>query len=168
MARVSGGDGLGRVRREYGVPAANFARELELAVPPESCWTTLIDVPTLVTWISVLDEGHEIEPLQRYSAVLTDKIGPFRLKADLGITLSDVVPARQVRLRAAGEDRQVGSRISVEAEVRLTGAGQGTELSVTGSYEVVGRVATLGAGTIRKKAEKLMDEFFGNLKQALG
>jgi carbon monoxide dehydrogenase subunit G len=41
-------------------------------------------------------------------------------------------------------------------------------LSVDGCYEVAGRVATLGAGTIRKKADKLMDEFFGNMKRTLG
>jgi carbon monoxide dehydrogenase subunit G len=150
------------------MPAASFSRELQLAAPADSCWAALIDVPTLVSWISVLDEAHEIEPLQRYSAALMDKVGPFKLRADLGITLSDVQPGRQVRLRAAGEDRQVGSRVRVEAEVRLADRDGGTVLSCDGSYEVAGRVATLGAGTIRKKADKLMDEFFGNVQRALG
>jgi uncharacterized protein len=150
------------------VPAARFSRELELAAGAESCWTTLIDVPTLVSWISVLDEAHEIEPLHRYSAVLMDMLGPFRLRADLDISLSDVRPGSRLRVHAVGEDRQVGSRISVDAGVQLVGRNGGTMLSVDGSYEVVGRVATLGAGTIRKKADKLMDEFFSNLKTALG
>lgn len=150
------------------MPAASFSRELELACPAGSCWATLTDVPTLVSWISVLDEGHEIEPLQRYTAVLMDKVGPFRLKANLDITLTDVQPGSRVRLRAAGEDRQVGSRISVDAQLRLAARDDGTALSVDGSYEVAGRVATLGAGTIRKKADKLLDEFFGNLQRALG
>jgi carbon monoxide dehydrogenase subunit G len=150
------------------VPAASFSRELGLAVPAGNCWEALIDVPTLVSWISVLHEAQEIEPLQQYSAVLMDKVGPFSLKADLDITLSDVQPGSHVRLRAAGEDRQVGSRITVDAEVKLADTGGGSALSVQGSYEVAGRVATLGAGTIRKKADKLMDEFFRNLKRALG
>lgn len=150
------------------MPAASFSRELDLAVGAESCWATLTDVPTLVSWISVLDEAHEIEPLRRYSAVLMDKVGPFRLRADLDISLSDVRPCSRVRVHAAGEDRQVGSRISVDATVQMAGRNGGTVLSVDGSYEVAGRVATLGAGTIRKKADKLMDEFFGNLTTALG
>lgn len=150
------------------MPAASFTRELKLAVSPASCWTTLIDVPTLVAWVSVLHEGREVEPLQRYSAVLMDKLGPFKLKADLDITLSDVRPGSQARLRAAGEDRQVGSRISVDTQVRLSDHDGGTLLSVDGRYEVVGRVATLGSATIRKKAERLLDEFFGNLQRALG
>lgn len=150
------------------MPAASFSRELDLAVGAESCWATLTDVPTLVSWISVLDEAHEIEPLRRYSAVLMDKVGPFRLRADLDISLSDVRPCAQVRVHAVGEDRQVGSRISVDAKVQMAGRNGGTVLSVDGSYEVAGRVATLGAGTIRKKADKLMDEFFGNLTTALG
>ncbi len=150
------------------MPAASFSRELQLAKPAQLCWATLIDVPTLVSWISVLDEAREIEPLRRYDAVLTDKVGPFRLRADLDITVSDIQPGSRARLRACGEDRQVGSRITVEAEARLVDGRAGASLVVRGSYEVVGRVATLGAGTIRKKADKLMDEFFRNVKLALG
>lgn len=150
------------------MPAASFARELELKAPAEECWATLVDVPTLVSWISVLAEGTEIEPMQRYTAVLMDKVGPFKLQANLNIELRDVSPGLQVRVRAVGEDRQIGSRIAVDALVRLTSNGSGTALSVDGSYEVAGRVATLGSGTIRKKADKLLDEFFEHVAQVLG
>lgn len=150
------------------MPAASFSRELQLAKPAESCWAALTDVPTLVSWISVLDQAREIEPLRRYDAVLADKVGPFKLRADLDITVSGVVPGKRALLRAVGEDRQVGSRIVVEAEAGLCDAGTGTSLVVRGSYEVAGRVATLGAGTIRKKADRLMDEFFDHLMLALG
>lgn len=139
-----------------------------MASPAGSCWKTLTDVPTLVSWISVLDEGREIEPLRRYGAVLMDRVGPFKLRADLDIRLSDVQPGRQARLTARGEDRQVGSTISVEAEMRLGAGDGGTLVSVEGRYEVAGRVATLGAGTIRKKADKILEEFFGHLNEALG
>jgi carbon monoxide dehydrogenase subunit G len=150
------------------VPTARFSRALELGSPAESCWKTLTDVPTLVSWISVVDEGREIEPLRHYSAVLMDRVGPFRLRADLDIRLSDVQPGRHVSLTARGEDRQVGSTIRVEAAMRLGPSEGGTLVSVDGRYEVAGRVATLGAGTIRKKADKILEEFFGNLNMALG
>jgi carbon monoxide dehydrogenase subunit G len=39
---------------------------------------------------------------------------------------------------------------------------------VTGAYEVSGRVATLGAGAIKKKAGRILDEFFGSLERELG
>jgi hypothetical protein len=38
---------------------------------------------------------------------------------------------------------------------------------VSGSYEVTGRPATLGAGAIRKKAGRIIEEFFGSAERAL-
>lgn len=149
------------------MPAGAFSRELGLPGTAEGYWTTLTDVPTLVSWISVLHEGNEIEPMRRYSAVLMDRVGPFKVRADLDIFVSDVQYGSQARLAAQGEDRQVASRIGVDVMVRLVPGDPGTLLSVAGTYEVTGRIATLGAGTIRKKADKILDEFFGNLSRGL-
>ena len=150
------------------MPAANFSRELELSASAESCWAALTDVPRLVSWVSILDSGREIEPLARYEAVLADRVGPFKLRADLDIRLTDVQPPVAARVHAGGEDRQVGSRITVEAALKLVAGESGTTVTVDGTYEVSGRVATLGAGTIRKKADKILDEFFASLKTAMG
>lgn len=150
------------------MPTASFERELDVASPPSECWKTLIDVPTLVRWVSVLDDAEEQEHLSRYSAVLADRLGPFRLRADLDIRVGDVEEERKVAVSARGEDRQVASRISVDAVLELEPAeGGGTKVAVAGTYEVAGRVATMGAGTIRKKADKILDEFFTNAAAAL-
>ena len=149
------------------MPTAPFERQLQVSASPADCWKTLTDVPTLVGWVSVLDQAHEHEHLERYSAVLADRLGPFRLRADLDITLSDVEEQRMVRVSARGEDRQVASRISVDAVLLLEPQEAGTLVAVEGSYEVAGRVATMGAGTIRKKADRILDEFFENAAAAL-
>jgi carbon monoxide dehydrogenase subunit G len=75
---------------------------------------------------------------------------------------------RYITVRAEGEDRQVRSRIVVTARVELNDTGQGSNLIVNGTYEVSGRVATLGAGAIRTKAGKVQDEFFDHVKSTLG
>lgn len=144
-----------------------FQRELTLAAPPEVLWKTITDVPRLVRWISALEEAAEIEPLRRYSAVLMDRVGMFSLRADLDIRVVEHEEPRRMRVTAAGEDRQVGSRIAVEADLALTPREGGTALTVSGTYEVTGRVATLGGSTIRRKADKMMEEFFGNLRREL-
>jgi carbon monoxide dehydrogenase subunit G len=154
------------------MPAASFSRTIEVPTPAEQCWSALTDVQTLVSWVAVLDSGKEVEPLARYEAVLMDRVGPFKLRADLTIRLTDVQAPSHVLVRAEGEDRQVGSRITVDAVLNLVAASTegdaGTTVSVAGSYEVSGRVATLGAGTIRKKADKLLDEFFASMTRTLG
>src|SRR5262245_45446617 len=116
-----------------------FDRSLPVTSDPAGCWRALTDVPRLVTWISIVDEAKELAPLDRYTAVLADRIGPFKLRADLDITVSEVEEPHTIRVRAAGEDRQVASRIAVDATLRLrprdnTGDGTGTVIEVTGSY----------------------------------
>lgn len=149
------------------MPTAVFSRSLDVGARPEVVWKTLVDVRRLVSWVSILDEAVELEPLARYSAVLADRLGPFKLRADLAITVDDVDPPKRIAVRAAGEDRQVASRITVAAGVILEPAGHGTRIDVTGTYEVAGRVATLGAGTIQKKADRVLDEFFTSAAREL-
>ena len=96
-------------------------------------------------------------------------MGPFRMRADLDIQVGDVVEGRSISLRAEGEDRQVASRIAVDATLSIDGEGGGTgsKVAVQGTYEVTGRIATLGASMIRSKARKLLDEFFSAAEREL-
>ena len=151
------------------MPSMNFSRELTVSADASTCWTVLTDVPRLVDWVSIVDDAKEISPLESYSAVLLDRLGPFKLRADLDIAVSEVETGRHIRVRAAGEDRQVSSRIAIDATLTLAPTeGTATVLLIDGSYEVVGKVATLGAGMIRQKAAKILDEFFDRAAAELG
>lgn len=151
------------------MPTSAFSRDLVVTADADECWRVLTDVRRLVSWVSVLQDAEEVEPLARYTAVLMDRLGPFKLKADLGIDVSEVDIPRHVRVRAAGEDRQVASRIVVDAVVDLASVESGgTRVSVVGTYEVVGRVASMGGATIRKKADKILEEFFSSVQDELG
>jgi carbon monoxide dehydrogenase subunit G len=151
------------------VPTSAFERDIEVQADRDRCWSVLTDVPRLIDWVSIVSDATEIAPLEKYTAVLTDRLGQFKLSADLAIEVSEIVPGEHIRVRASGEDRQVSSRIGVDA-VLLIGElpGGGSRVGVTGSYEVVGKVATMGAGMIRQKAAKVIDEFFAHATAALG
>jgi uncharacterized protein len=150
------------------MPGTNFTRELTVSADPAACFQALTDVPRLVSWVAIVDNAVEHERLASYSAVLLDRLGPFKMRADLDIKLSEVSEPSHLRVQAAGEDRSVASRLGVDATLRLEEAGPGTRILVKGSYEVVGKVATLGAGTITKKANKILDDFFAHAAQELG
>jgi uncharacterized protein len=150
------------------VPAIEFDRSQMVAADQQQCWKVYTDVPRLVSWVSVLDDAKEIAYLESYTAVLADRLGPFKLKADLDITVSEVVPGEHIRVRAEGEDRQVASRIKIDAVLTMDPQDSGTFVRAKGSYEVVGKVATMGAGMIVKKANKILDEFFGHSVEELG
>lgn len=144
-----------------------FDRAVEVPGGPDAAWVTFTDVPRVVSWISVVEDAQEIERLSRYKAVLKDKIGMFALRADLDISVSDVVEGGQLRAHADGQDRQVGARIVIDALIELTPSDGGTRVRVSGNYDVTGRAATLGASSIKRKGDKVVDEFFVNLSREL-
>jgi carbon monoxide dehydrogenase subunit G len=150
------------------VASEQFARELVVPADPGRCWEVLTDVRRLASWVTIAHDAVELERLARYTAVLQDKLGPFKLRAPLDIQVEVLEDGRRVRMQASGKDAQVNSQISVDAilELRPTGEG-GTAVSTAGSYQVVGRVATMGGGVIRKKAEKILEEFFTNAESEL-
>jgi carbon monoxide dehydrogenase subunit G len=151
------------------VPRSQFHRELSVSATPEESWAALTDVPRLVGWVSVVEDAQELEPLARYTAVLMDRLGPFKLRADLDIVLSDVEVGRSLAVKAQGEDRQVGSRLVIDATLSTAPRESGgTTITVDGVYEVTGKAASMGPGTINKKAEKIMAEFFTAAGAALG
>lgn len=151
------------------MPAMTFERDLLVTAGPDDSWKVLTDVRRLVSWVSIVDQAEELAYLESYKAVLMDRLGPFKLRADLAITVSEVEVGRRIRVRANGEDRQVASRIGVDALLTLDPAEDGrTRVRASGTYEVVGRVATLGSGMIKQKAAKIIDEFFTHTAAELG
>ena len=99
--------------------------------------------------------------------VLADKLGPFKLRADLNVVVLEREPGRAIRARGDGEDRQIGSRLIIEVALALEERDASTRLDVSGSYEVTGRPASLGAGAIKKKAANILTEFFASAERSL-
>src|SRR6185369_14340318 len=129
---------------------ANFSRELTVTASPEQTWTVLTDVDRLAGWVGIVQDVVELSRLGKYSAVLMDRVGPFKLRADLQINVNVVRDGEEVE--ATGRDRAVDSRIAVRAQLRLSAAEHGgSTIATEGRYEVTGRVASMGSGVIQKK-----------------
>jgi len=143
-----------------------FAKTIHLAASPDAVWDAVNDVHRVASWLSIVREVRDVEPPRRYVALLEDRLGPFAMRADLDLAVER--GARWMRVSAAGEDRQVASRIAATIELGVEPDGAGTSLGVTGRYEVTGRVATLGAGAIRKKGDRILQEFFASAGKELG
>jgi len=145
-----------------------FSRGLTVRAEPETCWSSMTDVPQLVSWVSILQDAQEIAHLDRYTAVLMDRVGPFKLRADLGIEVSELRPYEHLRVVAAGEDRAVASRLAVDAGLSLAPQSHGCRITLEGTYEVVGKLATLGGAVIKQKANRILDDFFAHVGRELG
>lgn len=145
----------------------DFDRTIELATAPAAVWDALLDVRRVASWVSIVRQVRDLEPPRRYTALLEDRLGPFAMRADLDVTI-ETGADRTMRVTAAGEDRQVASRIAATIALALAPREAGTVLTVTGRYEITGRIATLGAGAIRKKGDKILEEFFSSCGRELG
>ena len=147
----------------------SFSRTLATTSDAETCWAVLTDVSRIAGWVSVIGDVAELEPLANYTAVLMDKVGPFKLKADLAIKVPEVDAPHRIHITAAGEDRQVASRIAIDATLEIKSAETGgAEVDVNGSYSVTGRVASMASSQVKRKAEKILEEFFAQAGEALG
>lgn len=145
----------------------DFAKTIHLDASPDAVWDAVNDVRRVASWVSIVREVRDVEPPRRYAALLEDHLGPFAMRADLDLTV-EREGDRRMRVSAAGEDRQVASRIAATIELALETDHAGTSLAVRGRYEVTGRVATLGAGAIRKKGDRILQEFCENASKELG
>ncbi len=119
-------------------------------------------------WVTVVGEVEEVSELEEYKAVLTDSFGPFNLHADVKVDVLDVEEGRSIHFKGSGKDRQVNTSISVDARLDLAEEGEGTVIHAHGSWNVLGTVATMGTGTIRSKADKIVEEFFSAAEAELG
>jgi carbon monoxide dehydrogenase subunit G len=145
----------------------DFAKTIQLATSPDHVWSAVNDVRRVASWISIVREVRDVDPPHRYAALLEDRIGPFAMRADLAVTV-EATDGRRMQVSASGEDRQVASRISATIDLVVAPDGTGTSLAVSGRYEVTGRVATLGAGAIRKKGDHILEEFVASARKELG
>ena len=149
------------------MPSDKFDRSMTVARPIGECWEVLTDVQRVAGWVDVVNTVTEVAAMERYEAVLTDSFGPFNLNADIAVDVTDVEEGRSLRFKGSGKDRQVNTSITVDATLDLSEADGMTVVHAHGSWHVLGTVATMGGGTIRKKADKIVDEFFAAAEEAL-
>lgn len=137
-----------------------ISRTIEVGRSQENVFDLLLNVGTVAGFVPVISELVEIVELKEYSAVLEDQVGPFKLRADLIIkTVVDEI-LRSFSIDARGEDRQVKSAIRVLATLTVVASSEtSSRIELSGTYEVSGKVATLGASVIKRKAQKLTEEF---------
>ncbi len=145
-----------------------FAMSLEVALPPAALWAVLTDVAQVSQCIPGCEEVEEVERLARYTAVVKQKIGPFRMEVPAEIVVEEVCEPSLVRTRASGRDRITGTTLAVTLVVTLVPADVGSVLEVAAVVDVQGRLATLGLAIIKRKAERNFEEFEQRLKALLG
>jgi len=109
-----------------------------------------------------------VEPQKSYRAQLTDRIGPYRIEAEMEIEVEEVAAPERIKLRATGRDKRLGAtqRVSLEIGLRPVSSNE-TSLDVAGEVEVLGKVASLGQFAIKRKMNDIMKQFGENIRTAV-
>ncbi len=146
----------------------DFAVQMALPSPPARVWEVLTDFRRAAACVPGCEDVEELSPLERYRAVMRQRVGPFRLEAPVEIVVEDVRPPSAVRARATGRDRITATAINAGLVITLApAAGGGTELSLAMDVQVSGRLASLGFPVIRQRTRDIVDEFGTRLRATL-
>ncbi|VTU23149.1 hypothetical protein H4CHR_01131 [Variovorax sp. PBS-H4] len=149
----------------------DFRIDAVLPATAAQLWAIFFDVQRVATLIPGCENVAEVEPLRRFSAVMKQKIGPFKLEVPTRIEIESHVPQQQVVLVAAGADKFTGTTIDVRMKVDLaeqrTDGGPACQLGVEASMLVAGRLASLGYPIVKKRSEELFAEFERRLRAQL-
>ncbi len=163
-----------------------LAEELPLAAPREEVWLLLRDAPRFAGLLPGVEsvtpsaqDGTEV-----YSARVSDKIGPFKVNLNLEVHVTETAEPSVLRASLKGSDSLGMNRITGSMQVELSPASfaspgdtqggsqartQGpaqtsTQMHFEASIEVLGKLATLGAVPIRRRATQLFAEFARNIQ----
>lgn len=147
----------------------NFHMDLTLPASRDSIWPIFFDVARIARLIPGCEQVEEKEPLALYTAVMKQKIGPFKLEVPTEVRVEDILAPERVRSRARGRDKFTGTTLDVLLEVVLAPAeNNGTRLTVDSTLQVAGRLAALGYPVVKKKTEEIFVEFEKRLRAELG
>jgi len=147
----------------------NFRMEIEVPAHRDAIWPIFFDVARIAALIPGCEQVEEKVPLVLYSAVMKQKIGPFKMDAATEVSVEARTPPSHVRARARGRDRVTGTTLDVLLDVALAATeGDGTRLVVDSTLVVAGRLATLGYPVVKKKSEQMFVEFERRLRTELG
>jgi len=138
----------------------DFHMAADLPHPPDRVWPVMLDIARIAACIPGCEQVEERAHLAEYSAVMKQKLGPFKLEVPAQILVEEHREPNLVRARASGVDKITRTTLGVQLEVALTPMeGAACRLSVQASLQVAGRLASLGHSIIKKRAEENFAEF---------
>lgn len=140
----------------------DFRRSEHLTSGAAECWALVRDVTEVarclpsVERLEAVGNGH-------YSACVSDKVGPFRVRVDVELVVVTSDLERRLEVTVRGGDAKTNTRVTGSLTVMVLDAEGGVALSVAAQAEVLGPLATLGAGPIRRRSDELFAGFLAGL-----
>ena len=146
-----------------------FGHTSLVACDRESLWDFLMDVTNVAECMSGVREFRAIAD-DRYEGVLNVRMGPVNLNFAGIVTVAhrDRVNWRG-ELVAKAKDRRAGGGFSAHLRMRLDEeSATATRLEIELESTVLGKIGEFGQPIVRRRVEKMLEEFSTELKVRLG
>lgn len=144
-----------------------FEKEVEILAPREKVWNFIWDVDRFIACVPGCKEAKTIEAGKLYAATMTEKVGPFRVEFPTTIEVLEREELSHIKAQASGADNKIGSRMKLSLDVKLRDEGDKTVLGFVAGVDILGKLAALGHGIIKRKADQVLDEFAQAVKKRL-
>jgi hypothetical protein len=146
----------------------DVTKTTDVDAPPLAAWGLIRDVPRLSGCLPNVSDVREVEDDRRYTAVVAEKLGPFRLQVPVQIVLESIDEPRRIVAELSGNDSRGQARVKGSLEAALEPADHGTRLTLSMHLEVLGKLAALGAGPMRRRTDEVFNEFIRRVGAELG
>ena len=144
-----------------------FQKEVEILAPREKVWQFIWDVDRFIACVPGCKEAKTVEEGKRYTATMVEKVGPFKVEFPTNIEVLEREELTRIKAQASGADNKIGSRMKLDLDVQLREQGNQTVLSFVAGVDILGKLAALGHGIIKRKADQELDEFAQPVKKKL-
>jgi carbon monoxide dehydrogenase subunit G len=144
-----------------------FQKEVEIAAPRDKVWNFIWDVDRFIACVPGCKEAKTLDPGKRYSATMVEKVGPFKVEFPTTIEVLEREELSRIKAQASGADNKIGSRMKVDLDVHLRDQNGSTVLGFVAGVDILGKLAALGHGIIKRKADQVLDEFAQAVKKRL-
>jgi len=143
-----------------------ISEELNLDASLEDVWRLLRDTPRLA---GLLPGVERVTPLnepgvEAYQVKAGDKIGPFKVALNMEILLAETQAPSFLKASVKGADSIGLNRVTGSLRVTLSPVASSTRMQFEVDIEILGKLATLGAVPIRRRATEKFAEFARNVQ----
>lgn len=144
-----------------------FDKEVEISAPREKVWKFIWDVDRFIACVPSCKDAKTVEEGRLYSATMVEKVGPFRVEFPTTIEVLEKEELKHIKAQASGADNKIGSRMKIELDVNLQERDNKTLLGFVANVDILGKLAALGHGIIKRRADQVLDEFAQAVKKRL-
>jgi len=154
-------------RTSLGGTDLQFEKQVEISAPREKVWKFIWDIDRFIACVPGCKDAKTVEEGKRYSATMVERVGPFKVEFPTTIEVLEREELTHIKAQASGADNKIGSRMKIDLDVNLREQDNKTVVSFIAGVDILGKLAALGHGIIKRKADQVLDEFAKAVKTTL-